>query len=77
MKENPELIKNKEKDGSYINLININITKNKELIDLNDLKTSFSISYFDEIKNGYNKSGKIGSKIEINKDKDSYQIIFK
>lgn len=79
LKENPELIKNKEKDGSFINLININETKNKELMNLNDLKTTFSISYFDEIKNGYNKTGKIGTKIEINKnkDKDIYEIIFK
>lgn len=79
LKENPELIKNKEKDGSYINLININENKNKELMNLNDLKTSFSITYFDEIKNGYNKTGKNCSKLEINKnkDKDIYEIIFK
>jgi len=79
LQENSELIKNKEKDGSYSNLININEIKNKEFMNLNDLKTSFSISYFDEIKNGYNKTGKIGTKIEINKnkDKDVYEIIFK
>lgn len=79
LKENPELIKNKNKDGSYSNLITINETKNKELMNLNDLKTSFSINCIDEIKNGYTKTGKISSKIEINKnkDKDLYEIIFK
>lgn len=73
LNENSDLIKNKNKDNSYINLINID----KNLIDLNESKTIFSITYFDEIKNGYNKIGKNGTKIEININKDNYQIFFK
>jgi hypothetical protein len=72
--ELPILIKEKEKDNSYKNLININ----KDIIDINDTKTIITINHFNLIKNTYNKSeNKITNKIEITKNKDLFEIGFK
>lgn len=72
--EIPLLIKDKEKDNSYNNLININ----KDIININDTKTIITFNHFNLIKNAFNKTeNKITSKIEITKNKDIFEIIFK
>jgi hypothetical protein len=72
--ELPLLIRDKEKDNSYKNLININ----KDIININDTKTIITFNHFNLIKNAFNKSeNKITSKIELTKNKDIFEIIFK
>ena len=72
--EIPLLIKDKEKDNSYSNLININ----KDIININDTKTIITLNHYNLIKNAFNKSeNKLTSKIELTKSKDIFEIIFK
>jgi hypothetical protein len=68
--ELPLLIRDKDKDNSYKNLINID----KDIININDTKTIFTFNHFNLIKNAFNKSE---NKIELTKNKDIFEIIFK